>query len=93
MRQVDGGTNNERVSSLTYFITYRYVPRLLLHSYKNVLAIIVLLNFAPVQALPLGGVIDSIRTTLSETGLADEQVSGLLRQKYLLHFLYKYISR
>ena len=45
------------------------------------------------QVLPLERVIGCVQDTLVEISHLDDVESGVLRQKYLLHFLYKYISR
>ena len=45
------------------------------------------------QVLPLERVISCVQDTLVEIAHLDDLESGVLRQKYLLHFLYKYISR
>ena len=43
--------------------------------------------------LPLERVISCVQDTLAEIAHLDDVESSVLRQKYLLHFLYKYISR
>lgn len=45
------------------------------------------------QVLPLHVLITCIHTTLNDMGKMEEYESSILRQKYLLHFLYKYMSR
>ena len=51
------------------------------------------LNVCRTQVLPLERVIKCVQDTLAEIAHIDDMESGVLRQKYLLHFLYKYISR
>lgn len=46
-----------------------------------------------VQVLPLHVLVNCLQSTLSDIGRVEDYESGALRQKYLLHFLYKYISR
>ena len=43
--------------------------------------------------LPLERVIGCVQDTLVEISHLEDVESSILRQKYLLHFLYKYISR
>jgi len=45
------------------------------------------------KVLPLDVLLHCLLSTLVEIGKVEEYESGLLRQQYLLHFLYKYISR
>ena len=45
------------------------------------------------QVLPLHILVGSLQSTLIDIAKVEEQESSVLRQKYLLHFLYKYISR
>ena len=46
----------------------------------------------PLQILSLERLVAHVSVALSDIAKVDFE-SGLLRQKYLLHFLYKYISR
>ena len=46
-----------------------------------------------VQVLPLEQFIRSVQFSFSDLARAEDPESSSLRQKYLLHFLYKYISR
>ena len=50
-------------------------------------------DVALLQVLPLHILIGSLQSTLIDIAKVEEQESSILRQKYLLHFLYKYISR
>ena len=54
---------------------------------------VIFLNVCRTQVLPLERVIKCVQDTLAEIAHIDDMESGVLRQKYLLHFLYKYISR
>lgn len=45
------------------------------------------------QVLPLERFIRCVQFTLNDIARQEDFESGMLRQKYLLHFLYKYISR
>ena len=46
-----------------------------------------------VQVLPLEQFIRSVQFSFSDLARAEDSESSSLRQKYLLHFFYKYISR